>query len=125
MRTLFLIGALAAVMVAQNPVPETPKLVKYYMGFLKKGPGWNASATPESAELQKQHLAHLRRMHEMGKLVVAGPFGDNGEIRGILVFRGKDSLDEMKKLAEEDPAVKAGRMVVELHPWYVQDGVLP
>ena len=50
---------------------------------------------------------------------IEGLYGDNGE------FRGKDSLEEMKKLAEEDPAVKAGRMVVEIHPWYVQDGVLP
>jgi len=122
---LLLALTLFTTLAAQKPVPETPKLVKYYMGFLKKGPQWSSTATPESNEIQKQHLAHLRRMHELGKLIVAGPFADNGDIRGILVFRGKDTLDELKKLAEEDPAVKAGRMVVELHPWYVQDGVLP
>lgn len=120
---LLLVGLILAVaMVGQD---AAPKMVKYYMGFLKKGPAWGAGTKEEGAEIQKQHLAHLGRMHQMGKLVVAGPFGDNGEIRGILVFRGKDSLEEMKKLAEEDPAVKAGRMVVEIHPWYVQDGVLP
>ena len=122
---LLLTLTLLTTLAAQNPVPQTPKLMKYYMGFLKKGPQWSSTSTPESNEIQKQHLAHLRRMHELGKLIVAGPFGDNGDIRGILVFRGKDNLDELKKLAEEDPAVKAGRMVVELHPWYVQDGVLP
>jgi hypothetical protein len=42
----------------------------------------------------------------MKKLVVAGPFGDNGELRGIFVFKVA-SLDEAKVLAETDPAVRA------------------
>lgn len=122
MKLLLLAFTLATAMIAQT---TAPKMVKYYMGFLKKGPNWSSHSAAENAEIQKGHLAHLGRMHEMGKLVVAGPFGDNGEIRGILVFRGKDSMEDLKKLAEDDPAVKAGRMVVELHPWYVQEGVLP
>ena len=81
-----LVGLVMAVMLVGQDAP--PKMVRYYMGFLKKGPAWGAGTKEEGAEIQKQHLAHLGRMHQMGKLVVAGPFGDNGEIRGILVFRG-------------------------------------
>jgi uncharacterized protein YciI len=33
------------------------------------------------------------------------------------------SLDEVRKLAERDPAVKAGRLEVEIHPWLVPGGL--
>lgn len=100
-----------------------PKLVKYYMAFLKKGPAWNSPPGKEElAGLGKAHMGHLTAMHKAGKLLLAGPFGDNGDIRGILIFKGADSMEEMKALAEEDPMVKAGRMMVEIHPWYAEDG---
>ena len=101
-----------------------PQMIKYYLGFLVKGPN-SGTPAPDAAEIQKNHLGHLMKMWQQGKLVVAGPLGDNGNIRGILVFRGGDSMEEMKALAEQDPAVQAGRLAVELHPWYVEKGVLP
>ena len=60
----------------------------------------------------------------MKKLVVAGPFGDNGALRGIFVFRVA-SIDEAKTLAATDPAVQAGRLAIDLHPWMVPVGILP
>jgi uncharacterized protein YciI len=101
-----------------------PEMIKYYLGLLVKGPK-HGIQSEDAAEIQKNHLSHLRSMWEQGKLVVAGPLGDNQNIRGILVFRGGDSMEEMKALAEQDPAVKAGRLAVEIHPWFVEKGVLP
>jgi uncharacterized protein YciI len=35
------------------------------------------------------------------------------------------SIDEARALAETDPAVKAGRLAMDIHPWLVPEGVLP
>ena len=95
-----------------------------YLGFLKRGAKWTPKQTPATAELQKAHLANIYRLAEMKKLVVAGPFGDDTALRGIFVFKVA-SIDEARALAETDPAVQAGRLVIEMHPWLVPEGILP
>jgi uncharacterized protein len=76
-------------------------------------------------EIQKAHLAHLREMAEAGKLLVAGPVGDQPDprLRGLELFR-VGSLEEARKLAEDDPAVKAGRLEVVVMTWYTEKGAL-
>ena len=105
--------------------PSMPvKMSTAYLGFLRRGPKWTPEKTPATEELQKAHMANINRLAETKKLVVAGPFGGNGTLRGIFVFR-VDSLDEAKQLAETDPAVQAGRLAIEMRSWLVPEGVLP
>jgi uncharacterized protein YciI len=105
--------------------PSTPlKLTTMYLAFLKRGPKWTPEQTPETQELQRAHLANINRLAELKKLVIAGPLGDKGPLAGIFVFR-VDSLAEAQELAATDPAVKAGRFVLELHPWQVPEGIFP
>ena len=100
------------------------KMTTAYLGFLSRGAKWTAEQTPATVELQKAHMANINRLAAMKKLVVAGPFGDDTSLRGIFVFKVA-SLDEAKALAETDPAVQAGRLVIEMHPWLVPEGILP
>jgi uncharacterized protein len=89
---------------------------RYVMAFLKAGP--NRSHEPEvAATLQRGHMDHMRRMADDGKLIMAGPFLDRGELRGIFIF-AVETLEEAEALTAADPAVQAGRLVMELHPWY-------
>ncbi|MEK6281346.1 MAG: YciI family protein [Acidobacteriota bacterium] len=105
--------------------PSAPlKMTTAYVGFLSRGPKWTPEQTPATAELQKAHIANINRLAEMKKLVVAGPFGDQGPLRGIFVFKVA-SLAEAKELADTDPSVKAGRLAIEMHPWIVPEGILP
>ena len=89
---------------------------KYVMAFLKAGPNRTADKA-EAAKLQAAHMANIGRLAEEGKLAIAGPFLDNGELRGIYIFN-VETIEEAKKLTETDPAIKAGSLIMELHPWY-------
>ncbi|KAA3640718.1 MAG: hypothetical protein DWQ02_01640, partial [Bacteroidetes bacterium] len=88
---------------------------KYVMAFLKSGPNRSQDSL-EASRLQRAHLDNISRMAEAGQLLVAGPFLDDGEIRGIYIFNG--TMEEARKLTETDPAIKAGRLEMELRPWY-------
>lgn len=89
---------------------------RYVMALLKTGP--NRDQDEETAaKLQNAHMANIQRLAEEGKLVLTGPFLDNGELRGIYVF-DVQTIEEATALTETDPAVQAGRLVMELHPWY-------
>lgn len=105
--------------------PAKPlRLVPMYFAFLTRGEKWTPEKTPATEEIQKEHMANINRLAEMKKLIAAGPFGDNGRLRGIFVFR-VGSLEEAKALTATDPAVQAGRLAMEMHTWMVPDGVLP
>jgi len=100
------------------------KMTAAYIGFLSRGAKWTPEKTPQTEELQKAHMANIQKLADTKKLVVAGPFGDNGQLRGIFVFKVA-SLEEAKELAATDPAVQAGRLSIDMHPWLVPEGILP
>ena len=100
------------------------KMMTAYLAFLVRGDKWTPEKTPATEAIQKAHLENINRLAEMKKLVVAGPFGGNGRLRGIFVFR-VGSIEEARQLAETDPAVKAGRLALIIHPWLVPEGILP
>lgn len=105
--------------------PAKPlKLTQTFLAFLTRGEKWTPERTPETAEIQKGHMANINKLAEMKKLVAAGPFGDDGRLRGIFVFRVA-SLEEAKALTATDPAVQAGRLAMDIHPWMIHEGVLP
>ncbi len=105
--------------------PDAPlSLTTYYFGLLKAGPNPVPSKTPEAAALQAAHMKNIQAMAASGKLVIAGPLINAKPYAGVFVFK-VDSLEEAKALAEADPAVKAGDLVVEVHPWSVPRGSLP
>lgn len=114
---------------SQGAQPASPStgpmgyaMTTYYVGFLYRGPKWSPEDTPERRTIQEGHLANIQRLADEGKLLLAGPFTDDGELRGLFVFQ-VGSMEEAKALCDTDPAVKAGRLRVELHPWYSAKGI--
>ncbi len=99
---------------------DTILMQQYFIVFLKKGPT-RSQSEEEAAQLQKKHLAHLGKMYELGYADISGPFGDNGDIRGITIYN-VPTQKMADSLANADPMVKAGRLVVEVHPWWAAKG---
>ncbi|MCL6267362.1 YciI family protein [Flagellimonas myxillae] len=94
---------------------------QYFMAFLKSGPVRSQSKKVTDS-LQTLHLAHLKRMYDDGYASISGPFGDDGEIRGITIYN-VPTLQMADSLANLDPMVKAGRLVIEVHPWWAAKGL--
>jgi uncharacterized protein len=62
-------------------------------------------------------MENIGRLAKLGKIIVAGPFGDDGNWRGIFIFNC-DTKEEVEALVKSDPAVAAGRLDYEIHPWW-------
>ena len=120
-----LLAALTSSAAADEPKlgPGGYEMTTYYVGFLYRGQNWTPGETPETKKLQEAHMANIQKMAEAGKLVIAGPFTDDGDLRGLYVFRAA-SAEEAKALVESDPAVKAGRLRFELHPWFAAKNII-
>ncbi|MFD0990403.1 YciI family protein [Mariniflexile jejuense] len=99
---------------------DTILMQQYFMAFLKSG-AIRSQNEEEAALLQKEHLAHLKKMYELGYADISGPFGDKGNIRGITIYN-VPTLKMADSLANADPMVKAGRLVIEMHPWWAAKG---
>jgi uncharacterized protein YciI len=108
----------------QATIASPPKLTTAYLAFLTRGDKWTAEKTPVTEAIQKAHLENIQKLANMKKLVVAGPFGDDGRLRGVFVFKVA-TIDEARALAATDPAVQAGRLALQIHPWVVPEGILP
>ena len=104
-------AALAAKLKADDNGMKT-----YVMALLKAGPNRNRPRE-EAQKLQAAHRANINRLAAEGKLVLAGPFADDGPLRGIYVF-DVATVAEAAALTRTDPAIQAGQLEMELHPWY-------
>jgi len=124
---------LVLALVACTPPPKPPAPVAkafsmrtYTFVLLKRGPSWSAEETPETKTIFEGHMANIKAMGKAGKLVLAGPFdapaGDKDAYAGLFVLDVK-SDDEARALLANDPAIKSGRLVPELRPWYGPAGI--
>jgi uncharacterized protein YciI len=99
---------------------DTVIMQQYFIAFLKRGPN-RTQNKKEADSLQALHMAHLGKMYEEGHADISGPFGDDGEIRGITIYN-TPTFEMADSLANLDPMVKAGRLVIEIHPWWAAKG---
>ena len=64
----------------------------------------------------RKHLDNIKRMADEGKLATQ-VLSWMMVISGAFIFN-VTSVEEARALTETDPAIKEGRLVMELHPWY-------
>ncbi len=99
---------------------DTVLMQQYFIAFLKSGPN-RSQPKKEADSLQNLHMAHLGKMYEEGYADISGPFGDDSDIKGITIYN-TPTIEMADSLANSDPMVKAGRLIIEIHPWWAAKG---
>jgi uncharacterized protein len=76
----------------------------------------------EADRIQEAHLAFLDRLRQDGVMGAAGPFRDQDDelLRGLCMYRV--DIDEARRHAAEDPAVRAGVLKAEAITWWFREG---
>ena len=76
----------------------------------------------EAAELQDRHLAYRADLRERGFLVGGGPLIDQDDERLRSISIWVSDPETARRLSNDDPAVRAGRLAVEVMTWMVPAG---
>ena len=97
---------------------KTPafEMKQYFFVMLTKG-AERSQDSITALKIQQGHMNNITKLANEGKLVVAGPFGDDESWRGIFIFDCK-TKEEVENLLKSDPAISSGRLSYEVHPWW-------
>ncbi len=96
------------------------EMKRYWLVLLKKGENRNQDSAG-AAKIQERHMSNINRLAKEGKLVMAGPMGIDGDLRGIFILNCKDSA-EVEAIVKTDTAVITGRLKMEYYPWWTAKG---
>lgn len=96
------------------------EMKRYWLVLLKKGPNRTQDSI-SAAKIQAGHMANINRLATEGKIIMAGPMGYDGDLRGIFIMNCKDS-SEVEQFVNTDTAVMTGRLKMEYYPWWSEKG---
>jgi uncharacterized protein YciI len=104
--------------LAQEPKPDKPKQFIYVLHLVPRLYSDSAWTKDDEAALGR-HFARLKKAVEAGELILAGRTTEPGDKTfGIAIFQAADEK-AARSFMESDPAVVAGLMTAELHPFAV------
>src|SRR3989337_1082004 len=68
------------------------EMKRYWLVLLKRGPNRTQDSL-SAAKIQAGHMANINRLANEGKIIMAGPIGYDGDLRGIFIMNCKDSSE--------------------------------
>jgi len=86
-----------------------------FVAFHRPGPAWQLGTEFAEQPGVREHVAHYSSALSDGHLERGGPFIDSSG--GMMVFARGVSRELADDIAQADPAVRSGLLVVEVRPW--------
>jgi len=96
------------------------EMKRYWLVLLQKGPNRNQDSI-SAEKIQTAHMTNINRLAKEGKLIMAGPIGVEGDLRGIFLMNCADST-EVENFVRTDSAVITGRLIMKYYPWWTEKG---
>jgi uncharacterized protein YciI len=121
MKALFLVLSVAiacypARILTQEINPQEPARKATYLVLYRPGPAWLPGKSVLDQPL-KEHGKYMLSLYIKGAMKLAGPLTDDAG--GAVLLEVSDET-EAKAIVANDPAVKSGIFVYEMHPWKLQ-----
>lgn len=112
-------GYVVSSSLAQEPKPDAkPKQFIYVLRLVPRLHS-DAAWTKDDEMVISRHLTRFRQAIDKGELILAGRTKEPGhKTFGIAIFEAADEA-AARAFMESDPAVVAGLMTAELHPFAV------
>jgi len=112
----------AGINVRITNLDSTPvyDMKQYWLVLLYSG-NTRSQDSISAAKIQQAHMNNIERLAAEGKIIMAGPMGSKGDLRGIFIMDGKDST-EIAGHIKLDSAIVTGRLRFEIHPWWTAKG---
>jgi hypothetical protein len=102
--------------------PRVPfQLAQHTLCIVKKGKNWKKWPSDLTADSMTQLLPALKSEARSGELAISGPFTDNADKLGVLLFYSTNKAEIQARL-EKQPAVAQERVQLEFHPQYIGKG---
>lgn len=127
-RTLILLLFCSSAVYSQSDSTNQSEKIEwemklYYFVFLNAVKDRPVIDSVTAMEIQRGHMANLERMYYEGKSILAGPFMDGGEMRGIVIL-DVTSEEEAHAQMNRDPAIINGRLEAVIKKWYGPAGLI-
>ena len=102
-----------------------PELELHVICLLRAAPDRSDLPEAELDAIQERHVAYQQQLRADGKITAAGPFSEQPDEswRGLTLYT--TSLEEARALAADDPAVRGGRLVVDVFCWWTPKDAVP
>jgi hypothetical protein len=126
---IVLAGSILHAQPTEDSIPDIPEAWDTYYVMLIL-PGADSVQHQSAEEVRTVMLDHIRyqlRLQRDSIALAAGGFDprtSSTDPVGMTLLR-VESIEDARRIAAEDPAVKAGRFSVSVYAWYVPAGRLP
>jgi|TARA_B100001964_G_C14035839_1_gene510345 uncharacterized protein YciI len=105
---------LALLFIVGLPIAADPNPPVYLVAFHSPGPNWNYSRSAADQPGMAEHHRYVNALREAGKVILGGDYLDHAG--GMMIYQMK-TIQEARLAANNDPAVKAGLLKVEVKTW--------